>query len=168
MSSQPPYSLTSSPAPHGGDMDPNEIRLRQARAQAASSSYVQSLNSPSAIAMANAPHGGDMDPNEVRLRLARGQQVSGLPPPVVSNTGTSNSVASQGGSRVQQPYGQPAQYGSGSHLISPSATPYQTTQSPSAPSGPSTPAQYGPQSSYFVQTQQSPQPNQPGSSIPVL
>ena len=145
-------------------MDPNEVRLRQARAQHTSASSAPSANSPSVIAAVNPPHGGDMDPNEVRLRLAHMQQTSGSSSPAANSPEPNNTVASHDGVRMQKAQIQPVQYGSSSHLINvPSSSPsgyntYQTSQSPqSAYSGQYFPAQNGHQPSYPGQALQSPQ-----------
>lgn len=165
MSSQTPStSPASPPAPHGGAMDPNELRLRQARAQQTPASSAHSAISPGVVATGNPPHGGDMDPNEVRLRLARMQQTSGSSSPALNNPEPSNTVASHGGLPMRPAEPQSAQYGSSSHLIkTPSSTPsgygiYQTAQTPqSAQSGQYFPTQYGNQPSNPNQAQQSPQ-----------
>ncbi|KAL9072726.1 MAG: hypothetical protein Q9161_003435 [Pseudevernia consocians] len=169
MSSQAPYTAPASPpAPHGGDMDPNEVRLRQARAQHTSASSAHSASSPNVDATTNPPHGGDMDPNEVRHRQAHMQHTSGSSSPAAISTELSSVVASNGGIRMQQA---PAQYGSSSHLIGvPSPPPsghnfYQTSQSPqSAHSGGYFPHPNGRQPSYLNQAQQSPQ--SPTSGVP--
>jgi hypothetical protein len=156
MSSQAPYSSRAPPpASHGGDMDPNEVRLRQAGAQHTSGSSTHFANSPGTIATANPSHGGDMDPNEVRLRQARAQHAS------ASSAHPANSP------RVAAT----AQYGPGSHLTNvPSPHPsgyntYQTSQSSqSAHSGQYFPTQNGHQPSYPNQTWQSPQ--SPHSGLP--
>jgi hypothetical protein len=156
MSSQAFYtSRAPPPASHGGDMDPNEVRLRQARAQHTSASSAHFSNSPDAIALANPPHGGDMDPNEIRLRQARAQL-------------TSASSANPANSPSAIPT---AQYGSGPHSTNvPSSHPsgyntYQTSQSSqSAHSGQYFPTQNGHQPSYPNQARQSPQ--SPHSGLP--
>lgn len=150
-------------------MDPNEVRLRQARAQQTSASSVYTLNNPSEGSTANRPHGGDMDPNEVRSRLARMQQTSGSPLPAAMNSQPSQTVAFQGGVQIHRREIQSPQYGSSSHLINmPSSSPhgynvYQTSQSPeSAHSGQYFPAQIGQQPSFPGQVQQSPQTSHSG------
>lgn len=103
MSSQAPYAApASSPTPHGGDMDPNEVRLRQARAQDASGSSTQHTNSLNVAATADRPHGGDMDPNEVRLRRAHMEQPSGSSSPAANSPAPNDNIIVQGG--VQNSY----------------------------------------------------------------
>ena len=133
MSSQAPYTPPASPpAPHGGYMDPNEVRLRQTRAQHTSASSAHSASSPNVDATTNPPHGGDMDPNEVRLRQARMQHTPGSSSPAAISPELNSVVASNGGIRMQQA---PAQYGSSSHLIGVPSPPssgynfYRTSQS---------------------------------------
>ena len=173
MSSQAPHASPAlPPAFHGGDMDPNEARLRQAHAQHASSFSAHSMNSPSRIATTKPPHGGDMDPNEVRLRQAHMQQISGSSSPTVNSPEPNNTIASHGGVRMQQAEIQPAQYGSGSHWINVAHSPpsgfntYQSSESPQSPhSGQYFPAHKGYQPSYPSQAQQS--PLSPHSGLPV-
>ena len=156
---------------HGGAMDPNEVRLRQIRAQQNSASSAPPTNSPNVVATGNPPHGGDMDPNEVRLRLARFQQASGHSSPAPSTPEPNNTGASHAEVSMRQAQIQPAQYGSSSHLIN---TPYpppsaysmsQTAQSTqSAHSGQYFPAQHGHQPPNPIQAQQLPQ--SPYSGLP--
>ena len=157
-------------------MDPNAVRVRQARVQHTSASPSYSAESPNVTATMNPPHGGDMDPNEVRLRQARVQQTSGSSTPAGNSLSPNNTIVSHGGvqmpqAQFQPPQVQPGQYGSSSHLIngptSPSSgyTSYQTSQSPqSMPSGQYFPTQYGNQPSYPNQAQQSHQ--SPLSGLP--
>lgn len=117
MSSQASYNHPASPpAPHGGDMDPNEVRLRQNPTQHTSSSSANTTNSPNVNASVNAPHGGDMDPNEVRLRQARIQQLSGTSSPAANIPEPNNNLGSHGGVWMHQTQIQPAQYGSDSSV----------------------------------------------------
>ena len=167
MSSQAQSTSQTSPAPHGGDMDPNELRLRQARAQQSSISPTPSANNPAMAAAGEPPHGGDVDPHDVRLRLARLQQTSSSSPPALSTPEPSNTVAQSNGFQTPQTGPQSAQYGSSSRLVNtPSSPPsgygmYQNAQSPQSgysaqyfpsqyPHQPSDPghAQHIPQSSY--------------------
>ena len=165
MSSQVPSSSPNSPpAPHGGANDPNEFRLRQARAQQVSQSSTPSMNSPGVISTENEPHGGDMDPNEVRLRLMRTQQTSGPSSPALSGTEPNDTVISNGGLAIRQAETQPAQYGSSSHLINmPSPPPsgynvYPNSQNQQSPhSGHYPPTQFQTQPFSSNQTQQAPQ-----------
>ena len=169
----------SPPAPHGGDMDPNEVRLRQARAQQTTMSSAHTANDPTVVAAENPPHGGDMDPNEVRLRLARLQQTSASSPPALGTPQPNNAVTSRGGFQTQQTEIQLAQYDSSSHLINTPPVPpsgygmYQNAQSPqSAYSGQYFPPQNAHQPSNPGQAQHthpSPYlslPNQVGYSPP--
>lgn len=172
MSSQTPSTYPAPPsAPHGGAMDPNEFRLRQARAQQSSTSSTPSAVIPGAAATEDPPHGGAMDPHEVRLRLARLQQTSGPSSPALSSPQPNNALAARGGVPIQRPDLQPAHYGSSSHLVnSPSSPPSgysmsQSVQSPqSAYSGQYFPTQMGHQPSNPIQAQQPPQ--SPYSSMP--
>ena len=172
MSSQGPNASSASPsAPHGGDMDPNAVRLRQAHAQQTSASPSYSVESTGVTATVRPPHGGDMDPNEVRLRQARVQQTSGSSSSPGISPSPNNATASHSGVQMPQAHFQPAQYDSRSHLINGPAsssseyTTYQTSQSPqSVSSGQYFPAQYGVQPSYPHQAQQSHQG--PHSYIP--
>lgn len=174
MSSQAPFTTPAPPpAPHGGAMDPNELRLRQARTQQTTVSSAHSTNGPGTVATENPPHGGDMDPNEVRLRLARLQQTSGSSSPASSVPDPNIAVASRGGVQMQHAEIQSAQYGSSSHLINtPSPPPlgynmYQNTQSPqSSHSGQYFAAQHGNQPSNPSQAPQSPQGAFPGQYSP--
>ena len=172
MSSQ---TLSTSPvppsAPHGGAMDPNEFRLRQARAQQTSTSSIPSAVMQGAVATGDPPHGGAMDPNEVRLRLARLQQTSGPSSPATSSAQPNNVLAARGEVPMQRPDLQPTHHGSSSRLInSPSSPPSgysmsQSVQSPqSAYSGQYFPTQMGHQPSNPIQAQQPPQ--SPYSSMP--
>ena len=163
MSSQAPNTTPASPPiPHGGNMDPNEIRLRQARTQQASGGGVVTAEQPS--------HGGSMDPNEARLRLAGLQQVSGSASPALTTQESYNTVASRGGFHMQQTETQSAQYGSSSHLINTPSPPasgshmyYQNAQSPqSPPSGQYFPVQHVNQPPNAGQVQQPPQGPYPG------
>ena len=172
MSSQTPSNSPAPPsAPHGGAMDPNEFRLRQARAQQTSMFSAPSPVIPDAVATGNPPHGGDMDPNEVRLRLARLQQASGPSSLALSSPPPNNALAAQGGVPMQQPEIQPAHYDSSSRLVnSPSSPPSrynisQNVQSPqSAYSGQYFSMQTGYQLSNPVQTH--PPPQSPYSTLP--
>lgn len=157
MSPQAPHtSPASSPSPHGGYMDPNKVRLRQARAQGASASSSHPVNSPSTIGTMDPQHGGNMDPNEVRLRLARMQQTSGSSSPAANSLNPNNTVDSH----------EPAQYNSSSQLTnvpSPRYNSYQSSQSPqNVSSGEYFPDQYGHRPLYTNQDQQSPQSPHPG------
>ena len=174
MSSKAPTASPASPsAPHGGDMDPNAVRVRLARLEHTSASRSYSAESPSVPAAMNPPHGGDMDPNEIRLRQARVQQNSGSSSPAGNSLSPNNAIVSRGMVQTPQAQIQPTQtqYGSGSHLINGAASPssgynsYQTPQSPqSMPSGQYFPTQYGNQPSYPNQAQQ---PHQnPHSGLP--
>ncbi len=147
-------------------MDPNEVRLRQARAQHAPESSAHSANSPNMIATVNPPHGGDMDPNEVRLRQARMQQPSGSSSPAAISPELNSNLAFHGGFQVQQAQVQPAQYDSRSHLNgvpSPPPSGYNTYQTPQSPqsthSGGYFPGPNGRQPSYPNQAQQPQSPN---------
>ena len=171
MSSQAHSTSPATPAPHGGDMDPNEVRLRQARAQQNTMSSAYSANDPAMIAAGEPPHGGDMDPHEVRLRLARLQQTSSSSSPALNTPEPSNTVAQSNGFQTPQTGPQSAQYGSSSRLVNtPSSPPsgygmYQNAQSPqSAYSAQYFPSQYPPQPSdpgYAQHTPQSPYPGLP-------
>ena len=172
MSSQaPPTTPASPPAPHGGAMDPNEVRLRQARAQQTTVFSAHSTNGPGMVATGSPQHGGDMDPNEVRLRLARLQQTSGSPSPASNIPDPNQAVSSRGGVQIQHAEIQSAQYGSSSHLINTPTSPplgysmYQSTQTPqSTYSGQYFPAQQGHQPSNPGQAQ--PPPQSPYSGLP--
>ncbi len=151
-------------------MDPNEVRLRQARAQQTSASSAAPANSPGVNANENSPHGGDMDPNEVRLRLARMQQASGASSPVLRNPVPNNTVATHPMQRTEI---QPPQNGSSSQLINtPSSPPsgfnmYQNAQSPqSTQTGQYFPPQSGLPRSSPIQVQQSPQSPHTGPYFP--
>ena len=151
MSSQAHPTSSASPASHGGDMDPNEFRLRQARAQQSTMSSAYSANNPAIAAAGEPPHGGDMDPHEVRLRLARLQQTSGSSSPALGTPEPSNAVSQPNGFQTPQTGPQSAQFGSSSRLVNtPSSPPsgygmYQNTQSPqSASSAQYFPSQYPP------------------------
>ena len=145
-------------------MDPNELRLRQARTQETPVSSADSTNGPGMVATENPPHGGDMDPNEVRLRLARLQQTSGSSSPASSFPDRNRAVTSLGGAQMQHAEIQSAQYASSSHVINtPSSPPsgysmYQNAQPPqSTYSGQYFPPQHGNQPSNPSQAPQSPQ-----------
>lgn len=145
-------------------MDPNELRLRQARMQQTTVSSAHSANGPGTVAIGNPPHGGDMDPNEVRLRLARSQQTSGSSSPASSVPDPNKAVASRGEVQMQHAEIQSAQHGSSSHLVNtPSSPPigynmYQNAQSPqSTYSGQYFPTQHGNQPSNPSQAPQPPQ-----------
>ena len=167
MSSQVHSTSPAPPAPHGGDMDPNEFRLRQARAQQSTMSSAYSANNPATVAAGEPAHGGDMDPHEVRLRLARLQQMSSSSSTALSTPEPGNTVAQPNGFQTQQTGPQLAQYDSSSRLVNtPSSPPsgygmYQNAQSPQSaysaqyfpsqhPHQPSDPgyAQHTPQSPY--------------------
>ena len=178
MSSQAPSTTpASSPAPHGGTMahfeaiahggamDPNEVRLRQIRAQQNSASSAHPANSPDVVATGNPLHGGDMDPNEVRLRLARLQQASGHSSPTPSTPEPNNAVTSHAEVSMRQAEIQSAQYGSSSHLINtPYSPPSAYSMSQTAQTGQYFPAQHGHQPPNPVQAQPSPQ--SPYSGLP--
>ena len=140
-------------------MDPNEIRLRQARAQQSTISSVYSANDPAVTTAGGPSHGGDMDPHEVRLRLARLQQTSSSSSPALNTPEPSNTVAQPNVYQTPQKCPQSAQYGSSSRLVNtPSSPPsgygmYQNTQSPRS----AYPAQYFP-------SQYPPQPSNPGNA----
>ncbi|KAL9029126.1 MAG: hypothetical protein Q9196_002602, partial [Gyalolechia fulgens] len=75
MSTQVPYPPASPPASHGGNLDPNEVRLRQQPATSPFPAYpAPGTSMPSSE---SSSHGGNMDPNATRLRLADMQQTSG-------------------------------------------------------------------------------------------
>lgn len=133
-------------------MDPNEVRLRQARAQAATMSSVPSASNPGAAYPAAGSHGGAMDHSEVRLRLTQ-QQASAWASPVQNSSSPNNAAAaSLGGPHLQQTLGQSSQYGSGSRLISPPVSPLPDVQTPrSTSSGQYFPSQYNDQSPYSGQ-----------------
>lgn len=153
-------------------MDPNEVRLRQARAQQAAANSPHFADSPNGITTKKAPHGGDMDPHEVRIRRAHMQQTSGSSFPSANNAEPNNTLAPHGEVRTEQAQVQPAQYGSGSHWMnmphSPLSGPsgYNTYQSSQSPQNPHPreyfPAQNEHQDSYPNQAQQSAQSPHPG------
>ena len=157
MSSQAHLTSPASPAPHGGDMDPNEFRLHQARAQQSTMSSAYSANNPAISAAGEPPHGGDMDPHEVRLRLASLQQKSGSSSPTLGTPEPSHAVAQPNSFQTPQTGPQSVQYGSSSRLVNtPSSPPsgygmYQNAQSPQSASY----AEYFP-------SQYPPQPSDPG------
>ncbi|KAL8937925.1 MAG: hypothetical protein Q9211_003443 [Gyalolechia sp. 1 TL-2023] len=114
MSTQVPYPPASPPASHGGNLDPNEVRLRQQPATSPFPAYpAPGTSMPSSE---SSSHGGNMDPNATRLRLADMQQTSGsseqvsLPRPY-NAAPSSNMVASSPppGSRTP-PSAQSGQY----------------------------------------------------------
>lgn len=168
MSSQPPNTIpVTQPFSHGGDMDPNEVRLRQARGQAATMSSVPSASNPGAAYPAAGSHGGAMDHNEVRLRLTQ-QQASAWTSPVQNSSSPNNAAASLGGPYLQQTLGQSSQYGSGSRLISPPVSPLPGVQTPrSTSSGQYFPSQYNDQSPYSGQAPQPASTNQSGIPLQV-
>ena len=143
-------------------MDPNEVRLRQARAQAAAMSSVPAASNPGAAYPAAGSHGGAMDHNEVRLRLTQ-QQASAWTSPIQNSSSPNIAAASLGGPHLQQTLGQSSQYGSGSRLISPPVSPLPGVQTPrSTSSGQYFPSQYNDQSPYSGQASQPTSPNQYG------
>ena len=117
-------------------MDPNEVRLRQARAQQSTMSSVYSVNNPAMVVAEGPPHGGDMDPHEVRLRLAPLQPMSTSSSTALSAPEPGNTAAQPNGFQTQQTDLQSAQYDSSSRLVNtPSSPPsgygmYQNAQSP--------------------------------------
>ena len=127
MPSQGHYpSPMSSPGFHGGDMDPNEVRLRQTQVQSTS------ISSAAEIKGTNPSHGGDMDPNEFRLRQASGQQASG--PSVQASAPASQGAGGPPNAThlPQQSYSSPAPYGSTTSLMStPTSPPFGHQGSPS-------------------------------------
>ena len=156
-------SPVSSPGSHGGDMDPNEVRLRQAQVQSASiSSGIGSGVSP------NPSHGGDMDPNEVRLRQGNGQQASG--PSVQTSAPASHGTGGPPSTiYLPQSYTPPAPYGSTAYLMSTPTSPpsgHQGSPSPRSQQSPYSgqyfPPQTGPPSSISNQVQQSSWTPRPG------
>lgn len=70
MSAQTPYSSAPPPIAHGGNADPNEMRLRQQRA---ASGFSQGTSTSATV---HTSHGGKMDPNAVRPQVVHMQQVS--------------------------------------------------------------------------------------------
>lgn len=110
-----PQASKGSPAPlaaaHGGDMDPNDVRLRQRREQYAAASTHHLAGGPSTTPTANSVHGGDMDPNEVRFRLARVQQTSYGPPTATGSSEPNIAGVSQEGVRTPTTHLQPKQNG---------------------------------------------------------
>ncbi|KAL8905628.1 MAG: hypothetical protein Q9171_006603 [Xanthocarpia ochracea] len=161
MSSQAPNASSAlSPAIHGGDMDPNEVRLRQGRAQHTAATSPDLANNPSVPPTVASPHGGDMDPNEVRLRQARMQQTPGhWSPQSLQSPQSEQYFPNPNGNQPVQPHafqrssaqsshtGLPAQAIGGSHPMA-SLSPQQDPQSP--PSAP--PNQYLPTSSNYLPT----------------
>ena len=165
----------SPPAAHGGAMDPNEIRLRQIRAQQTAAPSADSANNLGRVATESPTHGGDLDPNEVRLRLARMQQTSSSST-VVNSPGQHSNSASQGASSTtRQVESQPAQYGSSSYLSHMPASPhseytaFSTHQSPQPAQTPTHSGQYFPAQTgqYSPFSNQAPQtPQSPQSGLP--
>ncbi|KAI4256202.1 MAG: hypothetical protein L6R42_006355, partial [Xanthoria sp. 1 TBL-2021] len=166
MSAQVPYPPASPPTSHGGNLDPNEVRLRQRQASAAFPAYSSDGSS----------HGGNTDPNAVRLRLAQMQQTSGSSAPVAQVT-EPDTVWMWQQAYVRQVQMQPGPYKAGpsSNMVASSPLPGpQTAQT--AQSGQYVPAQYRQQypnpghaqtpiqgnTSYFP-TNSQPQPS-PGAS----
>ena len=144
-------------------MDPNEVRLRQARGQATSSSSIPSAGSPDAGYATTGSHGGAMDHNEVRRRLIE-QQASAWTSPVQNGSSPNNTAASLGGPHLQQTLGQSSRYGSGSRLISPPISPLPGVQTPrSTSSGQYFPSQYIDQSPYSGQAPHPTSTNQFGT-----
>ena len=169
MSSQAHPTSPASPAPHGGDMDPNEIRLRQALMQQSTMSSTYSASNSAMVAAEEPSHGGDMDPHEVRLRLARLQQTSSSSSPILSTPEPSNAAAQPNGFQTPQTGPQSLQYDSSSRLVNTPLSPpsgygmYQNAQSPqSAYSAQYFPSQYPPQHSDPGHAQHPPQSPYPG------
>lgn len=156
-------------------MDPNEVRLRQMRAQQTAASHAHTASEPVVTPQAHQSHGGDMDPNAVRLRQTRMQQAPGSSPSATGRMEPKAAGASYGGMPTPQTQVQPAQYGYGtSPHLAPFSPPseYNAYQSPqSTPSAQSD--QYSSVSSRYHQparpnaVQQFPQSLRPGIPIQV-
>lgn len=80
MSAPVTYPPAAPPASHGGNLDPNEVRLRQQQAASAAPAYP--IHGTSMGSSGSSSHGGNMDPNNVRLQLTHMQQNSGSSSPV--------------------------------------------------------------------------------------
>lgn len=171
----PPVTGNSPASPsgdHGGATDPNEQRLRQARAQQSSTSFQHSTHGPNIAAAAEPRHGGDEDPNATRQRLVQMHQMTSSSSSTAVSPGPNHSAVVQGGTQIRQV--QPAQYGYSSQSIQGSPSPpvayptYQNSQSPlSTSSGQYFPAPKEYQHSAPSQAQQQPQNYQYGSPIQV-
>lgn len=95
MAQQPHFTSPHSPGPlHGGNMDPNEIRLRQARAQQQALGTLPPPENSQSPNIAAAPHSDNMNSNAIRLPQTNMAQ---------GNVATANDGSSLDASSIPQP-----------------------------------------------------------------